>query len=566
MTYRTPQETAKCDVLIIGSGIAGLMLCHGLAGTKLKVLLACKGKLIDSNTSYAQGGLAAVTPSNPEDSLESHLRDTLSSGAGLTDPHATQVILENGNKLVEKLYSLGVGFDRKDGSFDTALEGGHSFARVLHSKDASGRAISTALIAGLTQASNVTIWEDACASDLIVSDGRCIGAKFIDEPQAEERRLPACVGAEQSGLSPAATIVPVFARHVVLATGGIGRVFARTTNPAVATGDGVAMAYRAGARLVDLEFVQFHPTALSVPNAPASLISEAIRGAGGILLDKNGERFAFRFDKRGELATRDIVARAIYTTMMEQESPSVWLDMRPIGVEKISNKFPNIIAECRKWGVDPATQPIPIAPAAHYFMGGIWADAYGRTSLPGLFAIGECASTGLHGANRLASNSLLEGGVMALLVAELLQGEGHKPLRMSNYRVGPNISVPPYATLADVEAFRDAMFKNVGLERSREGLERIINRISETIVDQKPSTRATAEAANITLLGWLIARAAYERRESRGAHWRADYAAINDREFLRRFTISKSGTGWLDIAPMPTVQVIAQNINRAVAG
>src|SRR6185437_15891787 len=210
--------------------------------------------------------------------------------------------------------------------------------------------------------------------------------------------------------------IPVFARHVVLATGGVGRVFARTTNPAVATGDGVAMAYRAGARLVDLEFVQIHPTALSVPNAPASLISEAIHGAGGILLDKNGDRFAFRFDKRGELATRDIVARAIYTTMMEQDSPSVWLDMRPIGVDKILNKFPNIIAECRKWGIDPATQPIPIAPAAHYFMGGIWADAYGRTSLPGLLAIGECASTGLHGANRLASNSLLEGGVMALLV------------------------------------------------------------------------------------------------------------------------------------------------------
>lgn len=527
MAYRTPIETARCDVLVLGSGIAGLLLCHTLANAGLKVVLACKGKLIDSNTTYAQGGLAAVTPANPIDSLEAHLQDTLSSGAGLTDAVMAKTILENGAALVETLSALGVNFDKKGGALSTALEGGHTQSRILHSKDASGRAITTALIESLQAAPNVTVWEDAFALDLIMADGRCIGAKFLPGTTA------------------------VFARHTVLATGGLGRVFARTTNPEVATGDGIAMAYRAGAQLADMEFVQFHPTALCVPGAPAALVSEAVRGAGAVLLDDAGERFAFRFDSRGELATRDIVARAIYTTMLESGRDNVLLDMRPIGEAEMQSHFPNILAKCREFGFDPLTQPVPIAPAAHYFMGGILADANGRTSVPGLYAIGECASTGLHGANRLASNSLLEGGVMALLLADLLQGDARTRLSELAVRpsaLGPRIAVPPYAVNADVSAFREAMFQNVGLERSSSGLERIINRIPEAIFDGAPSNRSFAEAANITLLGWLIARCAYERRESRGAHWRADFPQQDDKQYLRRFTVSKSGTGWIDVA------------------
>jgi L-aspartate oxidase len=526
MAYRAPDETARCDVLVIGSGIAGLLLCHSLANSKLKVLLACKGKLLDSNTTYAQGGLAAVTPANTADSLQSHLTDTLQAGAGLTDSKVAETILNNGERLVERLGALGVRFDRKSNtSYDTCLEGGHSHARVLHSKDASGRAISTGLIETIRSAANITVWEDAFALDLLVSDGRCLGAQFFS-----------VLGS-----------IPVFARHVVLATGGLGRVFGRTTNPHVATGDGIAMAYRAGARLVDMEFVQFHPTALCKPDAPAALISEAVRGAGATLLDERGERFAFRFDPRGELATRDIVARGIYTTMLERDLSCVWLDLRPIGALQVANKFPNIVAKCREFGVDPLTEPVPIAPAAHYFMGGIWADAWGRSSVPGLYAIGECASTGLHGANRLASNSLLEGGVMALLLAELIEGETNQTLRRTTDALGPHIVVPLSSVPADIEAFRDAMFKNVGLERSQEGLEQILNRVPDSIAQGAPISRTFAESANITLLGWLIARCAYERRESRGAHWRADYAFSDDRNYLRRFAISKSGSGWIDV-------------------
>jgi L-aspartate oxidase len=541
MAYRTPQESAKCDVLVLGSGIAGLLLCHSLAQTKLKIVLACKGTLIDSNTSHAQGGLAAVTPANPIDSIESHLADTLASGAGLTDPVTAMNILSKGTQLTERLGELGVAFDKKGDRLDTALEGGHAFARVLHSKDASGRAISTALIQKLQDADNVTIWENTFAADVLMSDGRCIGVQFLSDNGK----------------------VPVFARHVVLATGGLGRVFARTSNPDVATGDGIAMAYRAGARLVDMEFVQFHPTAFCQPGAPASLISEAIRGAGAHLLDDSGDRFAFRFDSRGELATRDIVARAIYTTMVEREQPNVWLDMRPIGAARIEEKFPNIIAKCREFGVDPVTEPVPIAPAAHYFMGGIWSDAWGRTSVPGLYAIGECASTGLHGANRLASNSLLEGGVMALLLSELIQGSSKQALRRPHYALGPTIAVPPYSMLRDVDAFRADMFKNVGLERSQQGLQQILNRIPETIAEQSPGTRAEAEAANIGLLGWLIARCAYERRESRGAHWRTDYPALDDRHFLRRFSISRTDSGWIDVPAVRTV-IVVETPARAV--
>jgi L-aspartate oxidase len=528
MAYHTASETLNADILVVGSGIAGLTLCHALADTSLKVVLCCKGKLIDSNTSKAQGGLAAVTGCNPLDSPQAHLSDTLSAGAGLSDPAVAAAIVENGKRLVDKLVELGVRFDGGPGAFDTALEGGHSQARVLHSKDASGRAIATALIARLHSVTNINIIEDAFATDLIVSNNRCIGAEFLKGD----------------------SVFTIFAQHTVLATGGIGQVFARTTNPKVATGDGIAMAYRAGATLADMEFVQFHPTALAVAGAPAALVSEAVRGAGAVLLDDTSDRFAFRYHASGELATRDVVARAIYTTMIERDLPNVWLDMRPIGSStQLEARFPNIISACRAYGIDPVSQPIPIAPAAHYFMGGVLADIYGQTTVAGLYALGETACTGLHGANRLASNSLLEGGVMALMLAELLTGNDQPRAHLApTAALGAHLAAPPNAVPANLGEFQQAMFKNVGLERCRQGLERIVNRVDDSALVAHIVDRTASEAANIALVGWLVARAALERRESRGAHWRSDYPAPDDVNFGRRLAINKKEISWLDVS------------------
>jgi len=528
---RKKQTTSfNYDALIIGSGIAGLVLAQLLAQKGMSVLLACKGQLIDSNTSYAQGGLAAVTGANPVDSAELHLKDTLSSGAGLTDESVARAIVSRGGDLISMLDQLGVNFDKHSGVHDVALEGGHSRARVLHSKDASGRAISTSLIDVIRQHQKITIWQNAFASELIVTNGRCNGALFA---------------------FPDRTSNIVTAAHTVLATGGIGQIFSRTTNPVIATGDGIAMAYRAGARLIDMEFVQFHPTALSLPGTPADLISEAIRGAGATLLDQQGSRFAFRFHKDGELATRDIVARAIYTTMMEQETDAVMLDMRPIGASAIAEKFPNIFKKCIERGFDPRVTPIPVAPAAHYFMGGIWTDVSGKTSLDGLYAIGESASTGLHGANRLASNSLLEGGVMAIELSNTISGANIPFIISRDYAAAGKTSA--VENMVSIDDFRQSMFRCVGLERDNAGLLKIAGTFDSAPSYCLPATRKAGERQNITLLGWLIACSALARKESRGSHWRTDYPRANDGEFLKRYYVSQTSSGWMDVSTTPFV-------------
>jgi L-aspartate oxidase len=533
-------ENIQCDVLILGSGIAGLTLAHELTQFGMRIVLACKGSLLDSNTAWAQGGIAAVTGANPLDTPEQHLEDTLSAGAGLTDPVAAALIIGRGREAINKLSSLGVQFDRTNGSFDTALEGGHSRSRVLHSKDASGKAIAMALAASLRANNRVTILEELFALDLLVLAGRCAGVSALS-------------GKKQ---------IQVVAAHTVLATGGLGQVFARTTNPEIATGDGIAMAYRAGARVVDMEFVQFHPTALMKDGAPAALISEAVRGAGAHLLDSDGQRFAFRFHKDGELATRDVVSRAIFKTIIDEGSKSVRLDMRPIGSEKIIDRFPNIVASCRKWGIDPLVEPIPISPAAHYFMGGIWTDVCGRSSLPGLYAIGECASLGLHGANRLASNSLLEGAVMAMVVAQHIADQ---PLpsrsgiqaRMKDieraYRA-------PHSLPRDLSLIKRTMFENAGLQRDAAGLQQIISSMPKWCDTVVLRDRATAEAANIALLGSLIASSALERKESRGAHWRSDFPKTDDL-YLKRYFMSREGCGWLEVqTPIPALKANASGV------
>lgn len=566
------------DVLIVGSGLAGLMLAlrlqsagKGLSG--LKVVLVSKAGLLDSNSSWAQGGVAAVTGANPFDSPETHLADTIKSGAGLTDIDAARGIVFAGQRLIEELDRLGVDFDKNpSGGRDLALEGGHKEARVVHTKDTTGRSITQALGDKVLQAAatneNLVVLENTCAIDLVMVDGVCCGAQFIVSEQ---------------GLN---SEILVRSAYTVLATGGVGQIFERTTNPEVATADGIALAYRAGAALSDMEFVQFHPTALMLEGAPAFLISEAARGAGATLLDHKGQRFVKRFHHDGELATRDIVSRAIHSVMSENELAQVYLDMRPIGAAQIRERFPNILKTCAQYGIDLLTQPIPVAPAAHYMMGGIKATLSGRTSVDGLYAIGECACTGLHGANRLASNSLLEAGVMALnLGDELLGGEvfggqvfGGKisatdgaafdsdELNSSDLEAAGAFadikSVALIPTLrkdqqillpVDLQSFRSQMYRYAGLVRSQSGLIRLLNYPGQSVPIASASslgsgshsgsglsssavaglTAAHHSARNIYQVGRLIAQAAFLRKESRGSHLREDFTSADDANFAR---------------------------------
>jgi L-aspartate oxidase len=571
------------DVLIVGSGLAGLMLAlrlqsagKGLSG--LKVVLVSKAGLLDSNSSWAQGGVAAVTGANPFDSPEIHLADTIKSGAGLTDIDAARGIVFAGQRLIEELDRLGVAFDKNpQGGRDLALEGGHKEARVVHTKDTTGRSITQALGDKVLQAAaineNLVVLENTCAIDLVMVDGVCCGAQFIVSEQ---------------GLN---SEILVRSAYTVLATGGVGQIFERTTNPEVATADGIALAYRAGAALSDMEFVQFHPTALMLEGAPAFLISEAARGAGATLLDHKGQRFVKRFHHDGELATRDIVSRAIHSVMSENELAQVYLDMRPIGAAQIRERFPNILKSCAQYGIDLLTQPIPVAPAAHYMMGGIKATLSGRTSVDGLYAIGECACTGLHGANRLASNSLLEAGVMALnLGDELLGGEvfdgqvfggqinatggaafdsaefNSDELNSSDLEAASAFadikSVALIPTLrkdqqillpVDLQSFRSQMYRYAGLVRSQSGLIRLLNYPGQSVPIASASslgsnlgsgsglsssavaglTAAHHSARNIYQVGRLIAQAAFLRKESRGSHLREDFTSADDANFAR---------------------------------
>ncbi len=566
------------DVLIVGSGLAGLMLAlrlqsagKGLSG--LKVVLVSKAGLLDSNSSWAQGGVAAVTGANPFDSPEIHLADTIKSGAGLTDIDAARGIVFAGQRLIEELDRLGVDFDKNpQGGRDLALEGGHKEARVVHTKDTTGRSITQALGDKVLQAAaineNLVVLENTCAIDLVMVDGVCCGAQFI---------------VSEEGLN---SEILVRSAYTVLATGGVGQIFERTTNPEVATADGIALAYRAGAALSDMEFVQFHPTALMLEGAPAFLISEAARGAGATLLDHKGQRFVKRFHHDGELATRDIVSRAIHSVMSENELAQVYLDMRPIGAAQIRERFPNILKTCAQYGIDLLTQPIPVAPAAHYMMGGIKATLSGRTSVDGLYAIGECACTGLHGANRLASNSLLEAGVMALnLGDELLGGEvfggqinatggaafgsaeiNSDELNSSDLEAAGVFadikSVALIPTLrkdqqillpVDLQSFRSQMYRYAGLVRSQSGLIRLLNYPGQSVPIASASslasnsgsgsglsssavaglTAAHHSARNIYQVGRLIAQAAFLRKESRGSHLREDFTSADDANFAR---------------------------------
>jgi L-aspartate oxidase len=498
----------RTDVLVIGSGAAGLLLALHCAEKGMAVTIATKGTIEESNTAWAQGGVAASLDLE-EDSAAAHLADTLAAGAGLCDEAAAALVAREAPTRVEELRELGVAFNLAvTGELALTREAAHSHARTVFSEDATGKAISTTLARKAMHHPQVTVVERATAVQLICDGGRCRGAwVFVG-------------GAPRSIVAKCAT---------ALATGGIGQVYERTTNPPGATADGLQLAEGAGASLADIEFVQFHPTALAVLGAPALLVSEAARGEGGILINNVGERFCFDADPRGELAPRDVVARAIYREMQRSGS-GVWLDLRPIGNPKhIRTRFPNIAAACARFGIDIGTEPIPVGPAAHYHMGGVVADLHGRTTVDSLYAVGECACTGLHGANRLAGNSLAECLVFAARAADAIGGAAP-----SNGAVAPADAPRDIIAIEDVERLRSIMWAAASVVRDGDVLRDLRRTLVQWPRTQRSLSREALESRALLNVARYIADSALIREESRGAHYRIDFPQRDDARWLAR--------------------------------
>jgi L-aspartate oxidase len=482
------------DVLVIGSGISGLTAA--LAAAPARVTVVTKGPLLSGSTPWAQGGIAASIGRGDSPSL--HAADTLTVGGGRNDPTAVEVLTSEAGTAIQALLASGARFDRDaEGDLVLAREAGHSLHRVLHADgDATGAEIARALVAATHRSEHVTCVEHAFAADLIVSEGRVIGATLRS---AEAERIV------------------VGARAVVLATGGIGRVYANTTNPAEVTGDGLAMAHRAGAGLADLEFVQFHPTALAGGGDPMPLLTEALRGEGAVLLDGTGRRFMHEEHPDAELAPRDIVARAIFRRVVHGER--VVLDARAAVGDTFPERFPTVFASCIDHGIDPRREVIPVAPAAHYHMGGIATDLSGRSTLPGLWAVGEAARTGVHGANRLASNSLLEGAVFGARAGRSAAAAPLPAPPSARLRLAGNPGPQPDPQPDAVELIREAMWTGVGVIRTSDGLQATLDELER--LDEKVHP-APSEARSLLEAARLVAAAALARRRSCGAHFRGD--------------------------------------------
>ncbi|MDQ1137100.1 L-aspartate oxidase [Microbacterium sp. SORGH_AS 1204] len=485
-------------VVVVGSGIAGLTAALHAAENGCRVTVVTKGALHDTNTRWAQGGVAAVT--DPADTVASHANDTMTAGAGLNDPAAVDVLVGEGPQRIAEMVARGVAFDRAaDGEFARGLEAAHAVARVLHAGgDATGAEIQAALGAAVRSA-GIVVREHALLRDLVLRDGRVAG---IDLDGGE--RLDADA--------------------VILATGGAGQLYAHTTNPAGATGDGIAAALRAGAAVADLEFVQFHPTALAV-GAPF-LVSEAVRGEGATLVDDAGRRFCFDAHPDGELAPRDVVARANARAMAAQNGHPVRLDATALGAQRLAARFPTIDAAVRERGLDWAREPIPVTPAAHYLMGGVVTDLDGRTTVPGLYAAGETARTGVHGANRLASNSLLEGAVFGARAGDAVArggdaGTGRRPAVAPVAEPAPEPAVEPAADapVFSRAALQQLMWAEAGLVRDASGLDRAAGVLAAWSAEHAPRS---IEDANLLLVATHVVAAARARGVSVGAHFRSD--------------------------------------------
>lgn len=509
------------SVLVVGSGIAGLWTAIRAAEAGCDVTVVTKAELGDGATAWAQGGIAAAIFAG--DAPERHASDTLAAGAGLADPDAVRVLTDEGPARIRDLIRFGVAFDRDESGIARGLEAAHSRARILHAGgDATGAAIQAALVATVRRR-GIPVLEQTTLVDLVIESGRTVGIRVIPGGDGD-------AAASGSLEGPRA----LRADAVVLATGGAGCLFRYTTNPDVATGDGVAAAARAGAEVADLEFVQFHPTALAVPGTP--LISEAVRGEGAVLRDAAGRRFLLEVDPRAELAPRDVVARAVWRRMAEQDGAPVVLDATHLGAERLAARFPGIDAACRRAGFDWSREPVPVVPAAHYAMGGVVTDLAGRTSLPGLWAVGEVARTGVHGANRLASNSLLEGAVFAERAARDVAAAAYVQVQNGGYtirRAGAQGGIGGVSdrisagvdtgVVVDRAELQQLMWDHVGLERDEAGLAAASARLAGWHAPE-PVDRRTAEDRNLLDLARLTVAAALARTESVGAHTRRDAA------------------------------------------
>lgn len=512
---------ADYDVLIIGSGLAGLSAALRLAPTR-RVALVTKQELLDGASAWAQGGIAAVLDGT--DTLESHIRDTHVAGAGLCHDDAVRFVVERGRQSVEWLIAQGVPFTHEDGGpgaedqLHLTREGGHSHRRIVHAADATGRAVQTTLAGQVKSHPNIDVLQHHIAVDLITS--RKLGRT------GEDRVWGAYVLDKDSG-----RVKTLAARHVILATGGAGKVYLYTTNPDTATGDGVAMGWRAGCAVANMEFIQFHPTCLYHPHAKSFLISEAVRGEGGLLKLPDGERFMPRHDERGELAPRDVVARAIDFEIKRHGLDCVYLDITHKGAAFIRHHFPTIYERCLEFGIDMTREPIPVVPAAHYTCGGLVADLNGRSTLPGLYALGEVASSGLHGANRLASNSLLECLVFSEAAAADILGSVAAPVpKLPDWDESRVTDADEEVIIAQSwDELRRFMWNYVGIVRTTKRLERARHRIQllqEEIDEFYSSFRVSndlIELRNLVTTAELIVRSALARRESRGLHFSRDY-------------------------------------------
>ncbi|MBM7365673.1 L-aspartate oxidase [Gordonia hydrophobica] len=509
-------EMIRSDLVVVGAGVAGLTaaLVAASGGRSVTVLTkgrACEPSGVEHSTStfYAQGGIAVVEPDNPEDSVALHLADTLAAGAGLTDALATEPILADGWEAIAQLIDWGAEFDAgPDGRFLRTREGGHSVRRILHAGgDATGARVQQALAAAIA-AAPIRVLDHAVATRLLTVDGRAVGVEYVR-------------GADRGTVAASA---------VLLATGGLGHVYSATTNPSGSTGDGIALALRAGAEVADLEFVQFHPTMLYVPGARGrrTLVSEAVRGEGGVLVDVDGRSVTDGVHPLGDLAPRDVVARAVTAAMRRTGAPHVWLDISP--VSDFERRFPTVTAGVRASGLGIDAHRLPVVPGAHYLCGGVVTDGDGRTSVPGLYAAGESARTGLHGANRLASNSLLEGLVMGRATARASASEPAVALVAV-----PTPDTPGQAVLpaCDRTLLQDAMSAEVALDRTAAGLAEVAA-LLETAPPRAVATVADIEDANLTLTARAVVAAAQAREESRGCHYRADFPQTDEVGVPRR--------------------------------
>lgn len=507
------------DFLVVGSGIAGLNFALNAANYG-SVTVVTKKEIMESNTNLAQGGIAAVT--RKDDSVQLHIEDTLNVGSGLSNKRIVKLLAEQGPEAIQDLLSFGVTFDKENDELHLTTEGGHSIARVLHSGDSTGREIEQAMTESTRKNSNIEVFENCYAIDLLLNNAECIGARILDIKKRD--------------------IVDFFARATVLATGGVGYIYQNTTNPEIATGDGIAIALRAGAEIEDMEFVQFHPTTLNKPGAPHFLISEALRGEGAILVNSTGERFMLEYDSMGELAPRDIISRTIFN---ELKNGPVYLDIRHKGERFILDRFPMIHKECLKYDIDITTDLIPVSPAAHYICGGIKTNEYGETTVANLLAFGECACTGVHGANRLASNSLLESVVFSSLGAEkaknYLKNEIEAPLQQKE-TVFSNMETQELNYLKT--ELRKAMWDYVGIIRNEEQMDLMLRKLEHlnTRLDAIGGNRVNTwflELKNMINVANLVTTAAHTRKESRGTHYRADYPNTDDKNWLKHICLQQ---------------------------